>query len=189
MYKTFLALVAGLLTAGTLLAAGTTGSLSGEVKNNDNALPGVTVTAQSPSQIGGAQVSRTDERGIFTLPRLAPGVYTVRFELEGFIIWDLNAQAMRQEINVFPARGELDTPPILDLDTGAYSNNYPNAQFSTRDRDELRTSLTYFLDGALGSHELKAGAEVSNLFFSSANNTPAGITSRCRAKEPLATST
>lgn len=470
MKKTFIALLAGLVAAGTLLAAGTTGSLSGEVKSNNEALPGVTVTASSPAQIGGARTTRTDERGVFSFPRLAPGVYTVRFELDSFVtqertdvevrlehdtelhvamsggefgeqvvvtadtpvvdteqtdvsetytddylqkvsvgstnrsylnlfeqtagvlssggngivfgstigenailfdgsnttdpvtstfgaqlnfdsieevsvhkagssaefravggvlnvvtksggndfsgsldaryrdtgftesgdhfdpganqneqgdftgtlggpvrrdelwffaaaelfdaertdgqepvptkidarnnlakltwspgdsweasvkwsedpadfediffnnfdaieaagfqeqggsifqgivtgvfganaIWDLNGQVMHQKLNVFPSRGDLDTPAILDLDTGAYSNNYPNAQFSDRDRDELRSSFTYFLDGALGSHELKAGAEYSDLSFSASNNTPGGILYRDRSSE------
>ncbi|MBZ0112794.1 MAG: TonB-dependent receptor [Thermoanaerobaculia bacterium] len=88
-----------------------------------------------------------------------------------FLFWDIKAQALRQELNAFPQSGDLDTPGILDLATNVSSQNYTNAQFSDRDRDELRSTLTYFADELAGSHEFKAGVEYTDLFFRSSNNT------------------
>ena len=46
-------------------------------------LPGVTVSATSPSSMG-AQTSVTDTGGNYRFPALPPGTYTVTFELPGF---------------------------------------------------------------------------------------------------------
>jgi len=74
-----------LLTAGLAWAVVEHGSLSGTVMDSDgNPLPGVTVTADSPNQIGGAKVAVTDENGEFRFPKLMVGTYSVSFNLEGF---------------------------------------------------------------------------------------------------------
>ena len=66
-------------------AAQLTGRLAGQVMDADGtALPGVTVTVNSPNLMG----SRTDfanADGGFSFPSLPPGVYTVEAELDGFI--------------------------------------------------------------------------------------------------------
>ena len=46
-------------------------------------LPGVTVTASSPSALG-VQTAVTSETGNYRFPALPPGVYTVTYELTGF---------------------------------------------------------------------------------------------------------
>ncbi len=46
-------------------------------------LPGVTVTASSPSMIG-TQTQVTNENGSYRFPAVPPGVYTLTFELAGF---------------------------------------------------------------------------------------------------------
>ena len=56
------------------LAAGTTGQLSGRVADEDGRpLAGVSISASSPSQIGGVLSTRTDSTGSFKYPRLSPG--------------------------------------------------------------------------------------------------------------------
>jgi hypothetical protein len=81
------------------------------------------------------------------------------------LIFDGGIAINRSELNSFPQSGDLTTPSIENLDTGFFTSNYSNAQFSQRDRDEARVSGTYFLDGYGGSHELKAGVTVSQLNF------------------------
>jgi hypothetical protein len=76
------------LTASTAFAQGggasTTGSINGKVSDTSGAvLPGVTVTATSPSLMG-VQNSVTDGSGNYRFPALPPGTYTVTFELPGF---------------------------------------------------------------------------------------------------------
>jgi carboxypeptidase family protein len=65
-------------------AAQTTGSINGMVADNTGAvLPGVTVTATSPVQMG-AQTTVTSAQGLYRFPSLIPGTYKVTYELPGF---------------------------------------------------------------------------------------------------------
>src|SRR5262245_49931253 len=64
--------------------ASSTGSISGEVKDaQGGVLPGVTVTATSPAQIG-ALTAVTNEAGIYRFPAVPPGEYKLSYELSGF---------------------------------------------------------------------------------------------------------
>jgi len=83
-----IAVVCGLLTAATAFAQGggasTTGSINGKVADSSGAvLPGVTVTASSPSLMG-VQTSVTNAEGLYRFPALPPGTYQLSFELSGF---------------------------------------------------------------------------------------------------------
>ena len=61
-----------------------TGTVSGRVTGQDGAaLPGVTVTATSPS-LQGPRAVITNEVGDYIIPFLPPGEYTLTFELQGF---------------------------------------------------------------------------------------------------------
>jgi Carboxypeptidase regulatory-like domain len=77
-----------LLVSATAFAQGggasSTGSISGEVKDSQGGvLPGVTVTATSPAQIG-ALTAVTNEAGIYRFPSVPPGEYKLAYELSGF---------------------------------------------------------------------------------------------------------
>src|SRR5262249_16168152 len=64
--------------------ASTTGSINGKVADASGAvLPGVTVTASSPSLMG-VQTSVADTGGIYRFPALPPGTYALSYELPGF---------------------------------------------------------------------------------------------------------
>jgi len=64
--------------------ASSTGSINGKVADSSGGvLPGVTVTATSPSLMG-AQTSVTDSGGNYRFPCLAPVIYTLTYELPGF---------------------------------------------------------------------------------------------------------
>jgi Carboxypeptidase regulatory-like domain len=64
--------------------ASSTGTIQGRVGDSSGAvLPGVTVTAASPSMIG-TQTQVTNENGNYRFPAVPPGVYSVSFELAGF---------------------------------------------------------------------------------------------------------
>ncbi len=82
------ALVVGLLfpAAGAAQGGGasTTGTIQGRVADSSGAmLPGVTVTATSPSMIG-TQTQVTNENGAYRFPAVPPGAYELTFELTGF---------------------------------------------------------------------------------------------------------
>jgi hypothetical protein len=64
--------------------ASSTGTINGKVADSSGGvLPGVTVTATSPSLMG-VQTSVTGTDGLYRFPALPPGTYTLTFELPGF---------------------------------------------------------------------------------------------------------
>src|SRR6187455_2974863 len=86
--NSLLALLAALSVGTAAFAQGggasSTGTIQGRVVDAQGAvLPGVTVTATSPSALG-AQTAVTSETGNYRFPALPPGVYELTFELSGF---------------------------------------------------------------------------------------------------------
>jgi outer membrane receptor for ferrienterochelin and colicin len=78
------ALVIGLLFAGPAFAQGIpTATLSGRVLNDALGLPGVTVTAKSPS-LQGIRTTATGANGDYVFANVPPGDYTITFTLQGF---------------------------------------------------------------------------------------------------------
>ncbi len=64
--------------------ASSTGTIQGRVSDSQGAvLPGVTVTASSPSALG-VQTTVSSETGNYRFPAVPPGAYTVTYELAGF---------------------------------------------------------------------------------------------------------
>jgi hypothetical protein len=64
--------------------ASSTGTIQGRITDAQGAvLPGVTVTAESPSMLG-QQTTVSTETGNYRFPAVPPGVYTVVYELAGF---------------------------------------------------------------------------------------------------------
>ena len=83
-----LALLASLSFSAPAFAQGggasSTGTIQGRVSDAQGAvLPGVTITATSPSALG-AQTTVTSETGNYRFPALPPGEYELGFELAGF---------------------------------------------------------------------------------------------------------
>jgi len=101
--RLFLVLIP-LLAPGILLAQGVpTGSLSGRVFDPDGLpLPGVTVTARSPS-LQGARSATASANGDYLIPFLPAGAYAVIFELSGF-------QPLEQKVRV-----QVAEPVPLDV--------------------------------------------------------------------------
>src|ERR1041384_4190211 len=71
--------------AATAYAQGVqTGTLTGIVQSSDGlSLPGVTVTASSPS-LQGQRTAVTDVNGVYFIKGLPAGTYVVRFEIPSF---------------------------------------------------------------------------------------------------------
>ena len=126
-----------LLTAGPTWAA-TTGQLSGFVLDQDGEpLPGVSVAASSPSQIGGAQLTQTDLNGWFQYPRLAPGYFSVRLDLDGFLTQELTEVQVRldrmTQVHVTLPLAKfgdevtvLETTPVVDPERVATGQSFTN---------------------------------------------------------------
>ncbi|MBW8863054.1 MAG: carboxypeptidase regulatory-like domain-containing protein, partial [Acidobacteria bacterium] len=78
------AVVALLLTCATAFAQQTTGVITGRVVDQQGAaVPGVTVTAKSPST-GFTRTETSDAEGVYRLAALPVGLYEVTAELQGF---------------------------------------------------------------------------------------------------------
>src|SRR3954468_232039 len=78
------AVVALLLTCATAFAQQTTGVITGRVIDQQGAaVPGVTVTAKSPST-GFTRTETSDAEGVYRLAALPVGLYEVTAELQGF---------------------------------------------------------------------------------------------------------
>jgi hypothetical protein len=79
-----LAVVVLLLPAGAVFAQTSNGTLTGTVKDSSGlVIPGASVTAADPST-NVTQTVVTDKDGVFFVPQLPPGRYTVTVELTGF---------------------------------------------------------------------------------------------------------
>jgi len=77
-------IVLTLLICAVTLFASETGEIRGMVLDEEGEpLPGVSITAQSP-RLQGLRTAVTNEEGIFKLPLLPVGVYSLTFELDGF---------------------------------------------------------------------------------------------------------
>jgi hypothetical protein len=76
------------------------GGLRGYVKDETGAsLPGVTVTATSPSLIG-SRTAVTDQTGYYRLINLPPGDYAVTAELSGFATFKREGIVIRANVNL-----------------------------------------------------------------------------------------
>ena len=87
-WRTLAFAMALVLASSTAFAQGggasSTGSISGQVVDDSGGvLPGVTVTATSPAQMG-TLTAVTNEEGMYRFPSVPPGEYKVQFELPGF---------------------------------------------------------------------------------------------------------
>ncbi|MFB3855216.1 MAG: carboxypeptidase regulatory-like domain-containing protein [Vicinamibacterales bacterium] len=85
MSRIVVSLLLALAVAATAFAQGNpTGVIRGTVNDPDGlAMPGVTVTVESPA-LQGVRSVVTSENGDFIIPFLPPGEYVVTFELQGF---------------------------------------------------------------------------------------------------------
>jgi hypothetical protein len=97
MHRKWLFILAALTlaAAGTVLAQTQTGTITGVATDEQGAvMPGVTVSIQSPALIGGTRTTTTNPTGSYQFSQLAPGLYSVTFQLAGF------NTIVREEIDV-----------------------------------------------------------------------------------------
>jgi len=85
MRRLFILAALLLLAAGPVMAQTQTGTITGVVTDEQGAvMPGVTVSIQSPALIGGTRTAVANTTGSYQFSQLAPGVYSVVFQLAGF---------------------------------------------------------------------------------------------------------
>ena len=140
---TRLSLAAALLLAvATFASAQTSTRIVGTVRDNQGGvLPGVTVTATSPSLIG-AQSAVSEGNGTYQFPTLPAGAYRVVFDLAGFqsVARDQVVLALGQTLTVdveLPVGGLAETvqvtteAPVLDRQSTTIGNVLDTAELTT----------------------------------------------------------
>ena len=75
-------------------------------------------------------------------------------------VWQASLGGYYYDSDGSPASGDVDTPAIVDLDTGVVSQNAQELFHNRNLRVQMQASGTRYLDFH-GSHELRAGAELS----------------------------
>lgn len=136
-----------------------TGTITGRATDSSGAaLPGVTVSVTSPNLIGGARTSVTDAQGVYRMTLLPGGVYTVKFELTGFGILnveqvDLNAGA------TMTINGKLDVAtlqetvtvvsqsPTIDLESSKVAVNWDQQKLDELPYSRSLTGLIQLIPG------------------------------------------
>jgi hypothetical protein len=138
---------------------------SGDPTDIDNTTitPGTTADAETFQEQGGT-IAQAELTGV-----LSP---TMILEFKG--------ASQRQELNSFPQTGDFTAISHADDLTGGLTGSSGNAQFSQRDRDELKASFSFLPD----RHAFKAGVEYADLGFSSRNYTPTGFAYTDRGGSP-----
>ena len=126
-----LVLAAALLPS-VVLAQGATSVLTGNVVDTQThaPVPDVVVTATSPS-LQGEQVVVTDSSGLYRIPQLPPGTYTLRFEKETYHPYNRTGldvaadRTLRLNVELLPETLESGTivitgsAPVVDVGSSA----------------------------------------------------------------------
>jgi Carboxypeptidase regulatory-like domain len=105
-------LLIGLANVATTYGQGSTGTIAGTVVDASGAaIPGATVTA-TEANTGTSRTTTSNDSGVFTMPSLNPGRYSLRIELSGF------KPVTIADVSV----GALETRDLgaLKLEVGAY---------------------------------------------------------------------
>jgi outer membrane receptor protein involved in Fe transport len=91
--------------------------------------------------------------------------------LSDSLMWNTVISAYRSVLDTFPQSGNLEPIGHFNDDTGVSSVNFTNQQYSNRDRDDITSNLTWFVDDLAGSHEFKGGIVYADLTIKSSNCT------------------
>ncbi len=132
---------------GAVFAQGTTGSVSGVVRDAEGgALPGVTVTISGPLLPAG-KTAVTDEKGAFSILRLPPGDYEINAEISGLgnvkrgVVVALEKDT-QVDLALNPTlQGEISVTtvlPTIDVKASDVQTNYTSEQI-----EDLPVARTY----------------------------------------------
>lgn len=157
LFRLGLSFVLAVLTAASVSAQGTRSTLSGVVTDGDGlVLPGVTVVVTSEQ--GTKLTAVSNEQGIYSVPALDPGTYSVTFTLSGFTTATANGVSviagvpaslnmkmgiggLEETVNV-SATGNLIQTQSTTVATVMAADTLKNMPFVTRN---LMDSMTYLV--------------------------------------------
>jgi hypothetical protein len=127
--------------------------------------------SDAPADIYNNNASQWREPEATSYQKQGAAIYA--FELNGVLsdslMWNTIVGAYRSILDSYPMSGDLETAGHYNYDTGMNTINYTNQQYSERNRNDVATDLTWFVDNLAGSHEFKGGIQYSGTEFLSAN--------------------
>lgn len=124
------------------------------------------LSLQYQAGAGGANIDNYETSGQYT-PE-AQGQYrsrefnqiaTVRFTPGGNTSAELKLAHQASNIDVVPLSGQEDLAQVFDLGSSQYTGNYDSSDLNTRGRLGASFKITQLVDGFLGDHRFKVGAE------------------------------
>lgn len=191
-----LLLAALALAMAATASAQLTGKLTGRVTGSAGAaLPGATVTIESPDLLGGPRAVQTDAEGNYDFPALVPGTYVVRVELNGFATQEKTAVEVRLN-RATELRVQLSTAtvtdqvivtaetPVVDPERVSTSQNFSslyleNAAIGTANRSyqDVLSQAPGVADAAGGGNPNVFGSTLQeNAYFVDGSNTTDVVT-------------
>ena len=120
-----------------------------------------------PAEIANANASQYTAPEAASRQKQGADVYAIELNavLSDSLMWNTVAGAYRSSIDLLPMSGDLETPSHFNSGTLMSTQNYPNQQYSERNRNDLATDLTWFVGNLAGSHEFKVGVQYSKTEF------------------------
>ena len=175
----FLLVLLGIVLVATpVLAQNPTGTITGRVLQDDGPLPGVTITATSPS-MQGRKVAISGAEGEYIFVFLPPGQYTVTYALEGFRTLEMPVLVSAAQTKTVDASMYLEAIREEITVTGDYETvsvgTQSNVTISADLIDSLPTGRTInaavlltpgtFATGPNGNISISGAASFENLFL------------------------
>ena len=181
LQRLVIGLLAMILMVAGAVAQQTNSRIVGSVSDKDgNPLPGVSVKAISPKLVGSA-VAISDENGVFRLLALAPGVYGITFQLEGFqTIERQNIVLGLEQTLTIKIAMELGTiqetimvrgqAPLIDVKSAAKAMTLTKEVFQTlpkgRNFDSLVTAIPgVSAENKLGGTSVDGASGLENTYY------------------------
>jgi len=157
--RPFVILAALLLVAGFVTAQTQTGTITGVAADAQGAvMPGVSVSIESPALIGGSRTTVTNQTGSYQFTQLAPGMYTVTFQLAGFntlrkeeidvrVAFVSKVDAQMQVAGVAETVTVTGESPVVDVKSSVAATNIDKELFDTVPSGNNPFTMAAFVPG------------------------------------------
>src|SRR5205814_8674610 len=166
------------LPSGARAQGDATGSITGYAYDQaGNPLPGITITARSPTQIGGTRKTTTNSDGFFRMAALSPGIFELHgrapkmqtYLQEGIHV-GLGTVELTVIMSVVSVGADLvieDRQPMVHPDSAKVSVVYDTDYVDTlpmRSRDQVHTQLVNQVPGGMNGR-MRGATENQTLFL------------------------
>ena len=140
LVQVWIVAAAALMPAGAALAQTGAGTITGTVKDSSGlVVPGASVTAANPAASVTVTVA-TDKDGVFVVPQLPPGKYSVTVELTGFKKSETNNVILSAAAKVNLGTCVLEVGNLTEVVTVEAASGQMQIQTQSGERSELVTN-------------------------------------------------